>query len=136
MLTPGTPTVSFFPGVTMPAPLPVPVRQQIRKLALEQHVPLAVIAQRLSLALRSVQNLVQRFRQQDKPDVRPAYRAPLTTPSPLRAEVLDLRQRHPRWGAGRIRVELRLLHPRQRLPSTRTLQRWCKAQHQPPAPPG
>ncbi len=47
-----------------------------------------------------------------------------------------LRQQHPTWGAGYIRVRLATLLPATKLPSERALQRWFRQQQQPPAPPG
>jgi hypothetical protein len=47
-----------------------------------------------------------------------------------------LRQEHPSWGAGFIRVRLQQRHPGDSLPGERTLQRWFRRARQPAAPPG
>jgi hypothetical protein len=49
---------------------------------------------------------------------------------------LALRREHPRWGSGRIRIELSKLNRGTPLPCVRTMQRWLLEHGLAPAPPG
>jgi transposase len=122
----------------MPAPVPLPLRQCLWQLA-QQGLSADVLAARLRLPLRTVRHLLRRFRQSPHP-LQPSYRPgpgrPRWTATALRDEALALRQQHPRWGAGYIRVRLRDAHPDQALPSERTLLRWFGQLQLPAAPPG
>ncbi len=123
----------------MPAPLPLPLRRLILQRALRGQTA-AEIARALRLCPRTVRQLVRRF--DGRPErLPPAYQAgpgrPADADHPLYAQALALRQQHPHWGAGYIRV--RLADSGQAaalLPSERTLQRWFRRQQQPPAVPG
>ena len=88
------------------------------------------IAQQLSLPLSTVRGLRRRS-QQAGPDctaaaLQPRYHGcgprPIAAP-PLLESTLELRRQHPRWGAGRIRVELKRMTFQAELPSVRTIQR-------------
>jgi hypothetical protein len=125
----------------MPAPIPLPLRRQIRDRA-RRGQDARTIAAALKLNPRTVQHLLRRFRQQ--PDhLAPAYRpGPGRPPAqhPLFALALALHQQHPTWGAAFLRLRL-LQHARSSdppvdpatVPCTRTLQRWF-AQHAAAAP--
>jgi hypothetical protein len=122
----------------MPAPLPVPLRRRIQQQA-RRGQSAAHIARALHLCPRTVRQLLQRLR--DQPDrLAPAYQPGPGRPAdahPLYAQALALRQQHPGWGAGYIRVRLAdAAADPARLPSERTLQRWFRRQQQPPAPAG
>jgi transposase len=101
------------------------------------------IARHLGLSSSTVRGLMQRVRQAGPdrtPDaLQPRYEAcgprPLEAP-PLLEATLALRRQHPRWGGGRIRVELSKLNPATVLPSVRTMQRWLLEHGLAPAPPG
>jgi len=98
------------------------------------------IARRLGLPPSTVRGLVRRARQAgDTPAaLLPRYHAcgPRPPAPPSLEPALDLRRRHPRWGAGRIRVELAEASPATPPPSVRTLQRWLKRHGLAPAPAG
>jgi hypothetical protein len=51
----------------------------------------------------------------------------------MRRRTLKLRKQHPRWGAGRLLLELTALYRDQLLPCERTLQRWLCQEQLPPA---
>ena len=121
----------------MPQPVPLPVRQRLFALSQRGWSPQR-IAEHLALSVRTVRHLLQRFRQQ--PDaLPPSYAAgPGRPPAshPVRDMVLALRQQHPQWGAGYIRVQLSQALDTVALPSERTLQRLLRQAHCPAALPG
>jgi Homeodomain-like domain len=99
----------------MPTPLPLTVRDQIALLH-QTDLSAAQIAQQLSLQPRTVRRLLARWQQAPNPldhSPRPHGGGRPLEPDrlPLRQACLQLRQDHPGWGAGRIRVELLQLHP-------------------------
>ncbi len=120
----------------MPRALPVPVRQAIwRRWQRPQSA--ATIAADLCLPLRTVYQLLQRFRQGGAAAVAPSYPSPPPSPAnPVQEAALRLRQQHPSWGAGFIRVNLDLQGATTPLPATRTLQRWFHRAGLGPAPRG
>jgi transposase len=120
----------------MPAPLPLPLRRLIERRA-DRGQSAAAIARALHLCPRTVRQLLQGLRQQGW-CLEPAYRPGPGRPAdhPLYAQALALRQQHPTWGAGYIRVRLAALAEAAVLPSERTLQRWFRRQGQLVAPPG
>src|SRR5262249_36148266 len=75
--------LSFPRGVRMPTPLPLPVRQQIYRLATVSHLSPRTISQRLDVPLRTVQALLQRCRLRGEAALAPAYGARAAAPSPL-----------------------------------------------------
>jgi transposase len=114
----------------MPAALPLPRRQQI--VALRQAgLSLPAIAQQLQLAPSTVRDWWHRYRDQGEAGLQTHYDrcgppAARTAPAVVQA-VLALRQAHPSWGAGLIRLETKKQFPDQSLPSARQLQRWFRA---------
>jgi transposase len=123
----------------MPRPLPLPVRQVIwRRCQRGQSVK--TITQALDLPLRTVRHLVRRFRLRGDGTVAPSYRHHSATSADgadaVRQQALALRQQHPSWGAGLIRVILRRQQIAESLPSERTLQRWFHEAGLGPAPAG
>jgi hypothetical protein len=123
----------------MPRFIPVPVRQSILTRS-QKGQPVSIIAQALGLCPRTVRHLLQRWRSQVPGSLGPDYvrggRPPHGGPSPLVQEALALRAEHPTWGAGLLRVLLRQRHPRETVPSERTLQRWLGRTCRKPASPG
>jgi len=103
----------------------------------------AEIARQLDLPLSTVRGLVPRARQaaadQSPGALQPRYHAcgprPLSPPAALETTV-ELRRQHPRWGAGRIRVELMRMDLQYEPPSVRTIQRWLRLHDLAPAPAG
>src|SRR5262249_30443014 len=103
----------------------------------QQGRSLADLAASFGVCPRTVRHLLRRFREHGA--LEPAYDhcgRPSATPTPLIAEALRLRQQHPRWGAGLIRVVLQEAHPQAAVPCVRTLQRWLCRLQEAPAPPG
>jgi hypothetical protein len=121
----------------MPQPIPLPVRQHILALA-QKGLDGAAIGRQLDLSPRTVQHLIRRFARGGPETCRPSYPAacPSAPADPLIQQGLFLRQAHPTWGAGFIRVRLQQLHPGAAVPSERTLQRWFGRGRQPPAAAG
>jgi len=123
----------------MPHPVPLPLRRVIVQRA-ERGQSVAMIARSLGLVSRTVRHLLQRIRVLGKDAIVASYPSrayPLTQQfRELVDEALHLRREHPTWGAGLIRVFLRRRHPKQGLPSERTLQRWFRRAALSPAPSG
>jgi hypothetical protein len=101
------------------------------------------IGRQLGLAVSTVRDLMRRAREvgrEHAPDAwQPRYGACGPRPSeppPMLEATLALRRQHPRWGGGRIHVELSELNPGTALPSVRTIQRWLLQHGLAPAPPG
>jgi Homeodomain-like domain len=121
----------------MPAPTPVPLRQQMLRL-LEQGLNAAQVARQLGRPERTVRRLLAR--PPGPGGLAPSYdhTAHRACPLPpgLRAEALDLAQRHPSWGATYLLVRLRQRHPDTPWPTPRTLQRWLGPVRPAPARPG
>jgi hypothetical protein len=98
------------------------------------------IALMLQLSERTVRHLVQCLRSGGADALQPGYDAcghhRQRNHDVLHRRTLQLREQHPRWGAGRILVQLHRTLPELELPSERTLQRWLRGQGGPPAPAG
>src|SRR5881227_191408 len=106
----------------MPRPVPLPMRQVIHR-RVQQGDDVSEIATQLRLPVRTVRNLVHRFRDSDA-DLAPGYAHPQPAEiSPLINEAVAMRVQHAGWGAGLIRVILTEEHPDQIIPSERTLRR-------------
>lgn len=124
----------------MPRSISLPVRQVIRKRFQQDHTP-AAIAQQLGISPRTVRHLLQRFAEDEgklTPDYEHCGRPPKQQPPPVITAALTLRQQHPTWGAGLIRVMLqnsRKYRPQQ-IPCQRTFERWLARLGEAPAPPG
>jgi transposase len=122
----------------MPAPIPMPVRQVIFK-RWRKGDSLAVIAQELKLSLRTVQHLIHRLGACGDKGLEPDYARCATRKLPKDSELfqkaLALREQHPGWGGGLIRVILKE-QGNDAVPSERTLQRWFQRSQLAPAPPG
>lgn len=122
----------------MPRPVPLPVRQVIYR-RIQQEDDVSSIAEELRLPVRTVRNLVRRFRE-DETNLRPGYvhggRSRSAAIPPLIGRALAMRAQHAGWGAGLIRVLLKEDHPHEAVPSERTLRRWLSRLGGEPAPPG
>src|SRR5687768_16616589 len=111
----------------MPRPVPSPLRHAIvqRFQAGEKSTDIAAA---LGLPGRTVRDLLARWTQSGVRALNPDYdlcgRRRSEDQDRLREDVLKLREQHPHWGAGRIRVELKRLDSQSPLPSERTIQRW------------
>ena len=120
----------------MPAPVPVPVRQAMRRRS-EQGATTTELSTAFEVPARTVRDLVRRWRDRPEAGVAPAYVRPAQAPPthPAYGPAVLLRQEHPGWGAGLIRVYLKRngVEP---LPAERTLNRWFKKAGLGPAPPG
>ena len=121
--------------------MPRPIAPALRRAAWNRAQcgqSVSSIAQELQLVPRSVRRILQQIRSRGEAALTASYivcgRQRAGRYGPLRRRVRQLRAQHPRWGAGRIRLELNTSLPVVELPSERTLQRWlCTA---PPAPAG
>lgn len=123
----------------MPRPVPSPVRHAMLQ-RFRAGEGACDIAAALGLPERTVRDLLARLAQSGESALSPDYngcgRRRSSDQDRLREEVLKLREQHPRWGAGRLRVELNRLDPKADLPSERTIQRWLSALGEAPAPAG
>ena len=122
----------------MPRPIAVPIRRAM--LRRWQRGQSAVrLAESFGLAPRTVRHLVRRFQRQGEAALAPSYHPPRPAKAKtqqLMQAVLHLRQQHPTWGAGLIRVWLRQQSPQRCLPVERTMQRWFQHAGLSPAPRG
>lgn len=99
------------------------------------------IAQELNVEERSVRRIVKGYQERGESALQASYAACGVSRTAefarLREEVLELRLQHPRWGAGRLLLELESGHPDTvELPTERTLQRWLREVYPTPAPAG
>ena len=125
-------------GLTMPRPIPVPVRQAMFRLWQQGHAT-HQIATSLDLPASTVRRFLQRFRLRGIDGIPADYHhraASEAVPSEMMQTAVRLRQEHPTWGAGLIRVQLLQEAPEQPVPSERTLQRWFERAGLSPAPAG
>jgi transposase len=105
------------------------VRQQIVEQRLAG-ASLGAIAEALALSPETVRTRWRRYRDRGAAGLLPDYaacgRPGPRYPPPLSATALDLRQTHPGWGAGLIRLALADRFPGQPLPHEATLRRWFR----------
>ena len=98
------------------------------------------IANAFELSTRTVRHLLQQLREFGTAAVHPDYSHCGRHREPdnrrLRQQTQKLREQHPRWGAGRLRIELTQRFPKDPIPSERTLQRWLQDEGASPAPAG
>jgi transposase len=122
----------------MPAPIPVPVRQAILA-RWKKGESVASLAEALQLSPRTVRHLVRRFADRGQKGLVPDYDRCATKKVPTDdatfQQAVNMRQQHPTWGGGLIRVLLQE-EGNHACPSERTLQRWFQRSSTPPAPPG
>jgi hypothetical protein len=130
--------VMLLRGLTLPRPIPVPIRRTMFRLWKQGCGTRQVVAS-LGLPCSTVRCLLRRFRLRGRDGISPDYRyrsAPFTAPSEMVQAAVHLRREHPTWGAGLIRVQLLLMAPGQPVPSERTLPRWFVRADLSPAPAG
>ncbi|MBD2030946.1 hypothetical protein H6F55_13205 [Phormidium sp. FACHB-322] len=115
----------------MTSVIPVPLRREIVRRH-EAGETLSGIAQQLKLSVWGVRKIWRQYR--DKGEAGLAIRYQYSGRSGPRGERLIyraavwLKRRHPRWGAGLIRVLLAERYPQAVIPHQRTLQRWFRQQ--------
>ena len=122
----------------MPAPVPLPIRQAMLQRA-KHGATTTELSQDFDIPARTVRNLLKRFRERGDEGLTPNYRRLSQPPPPPKhpafAPAVLLRQEHPEWGAGLIRVYLQKQGV-QPLPCVRTIQKWFRRVGLGPAPPG
>jgi transposase len=111
----------------MPAALPLSMREEIVRR--RQHgETFRQIARELKVSYAATRRIWARFTQEG--DLKPHYdrcRPPeVRKAAELHKRAVELKESHPRWGAGLIRLELSEEFQSQELPSERTLQRWFR----------
>lgn len=124
----------------MPRALAPAIRRAILNRARHHQSP-GEIAQEMELEERTVRRIVTGFQEQGETALQAAYGACGVSRTvefaQLRQQILELRQQHPLWGAGRLLLELELSQPNAVvLPTERTLQRWLREVYPTPAPAG
>jgi hypothetical protein len=98
--------VMLLRGLTMPRPIPVPIRQTMFRLW-KQGCGTRQIVASLGLPCSTVRRLLRRFRLRDRDGISPDYRyrsATFTAPSEMVQTAVQLRREHPTWGAGLVPV--------------------------------
>ena len=122
----------------MPAAIPMPVRQAILK-RWQKGESVASLAEELKLSVRTVRNLVHRFAERGQSGLEPDYGRCATNTMPTNRDefqkAIEMREQHPTWGGGLIRVLLQE-QGHDGCASERTLQRWFQRSTLAPAPPG
>lgn len=107
------------------------MREKLYEL-LGQGTKLKVISETLGLSYSTTKSLSRRLREKGQEGLKPDYsrcgsQAPQSKVA-YQGLARQLKEEHPRWGAPRLWVELKLQgHPEVDLPSVRTLQRWYRA---------
>lgn len=124
----------------MPRALPPAIRRAILKRSHHNQSP-SEIAQELGLQERTVRRIVTGFQEQGEAALHASYEgcglARTAEFAGLREQLLELREQHPLWGAGRLLLELEVSQSETlELPSERTLQRWLREVYSKPAPAG
>jgi hypothetical protein len=120
--------------------MPRAVAPAIRQAICRRHrngQAVARIAEELALPERSVRHVLQQFRLRGEEAWRANYQAcgkrRVDVARPVRQRTLRLREQHPRWGAGRLRIELLRWFAEHEVPCTRTLQRWLRTTRRAPS---
>lgn len=122
----------------MPQAVAVPLREVIIERH-QQGESLKGIAAGLGLSYWTVRTLWRRYRDRGAAGLKPDYErcrqgGPRSSRLVYRA-ACALKRRHPRWGAGVIRVVIQRKWPGEGVPHERTLQRWFRAAGVPPKRP-
>jgi hypothetical protein len=103
-------------------------RERFIELVFDRHLPVAQACRRTGISRKTGFKFLRRFRQAGRSGLHDLSRRPRRSPrktSPRwRKAILKLRGQHPHWGSKKIHHYLRRIHPYQRLPRPRTIQRW------------
>lgn len=105
-------------------------RQRLVQAAVRGPKSVAQLCREAGISRKTGFKWLRRFHQCGRSGLRDQSRRPRRSPQRtarhwLKA-ITQLRDRHPRWGAKKIRSYLRRKHPRASLPCVRTIQRWLK----------
>jgi transposase len=114
----------------MPRALSFPYREEIVRRH-QAGEPLSTVAQSLHVPYATAKKWWGRYRAHGEAGLQSGYpdcgpQGARTAPAVQQA-ALALRQEHPTWGAGLIRLQLLAQFPTATLPRERTLQRWFRA---------
>ena len=111
----------------MPAPIPNEIRRQIVKRH-EDGEALTTISKDLHLSYNTVRKIWSHWRHHNKlsPNYEQAQQKGTRKYTEVYADAIEMKRRHPRWGAQLIRLELKSQYPDRKLPAVRTLQTWFK----------
>jgi transposase len=105
----------------------------------QQGASVARLAEELHLSVRTVRNLVRRFAERGQDGLDPDYARCATKTLPTESDAFQkaiaMREQHPTWGGGLIRVLLQE-QGHEGCASERTLQRWFQSSTLAAAPPG
>lgn len=106
------------------------VRQRLVEAVLARRQPIGAICRSFGVSRKTAYKWLARFRRQGRPGLRDQSRRPRRSPKRLAShwvKAIGRRRRlRPFWGAKKIRRQLRHVHPRRRLPSLSTIQRWLQ----------
>jgi transposase InsO family protein len=105
-------------------------RRQLVEAVLARRHTIRVLCTHFGVSRKTAYKWLKRFRRHGLSALRDQSRRPCRSPNRLPAHwlraVQQARRARPHWGAKKIHQQLRRKHPRQRLPSIRTLHRWLK----------
>lgn len=111
----------------MPAALALSIREEIVRRR-QKGETFREIARELRVSYAATRRIWERFEQEG--NLRPHYdrcRPPeVRKAKVVHEQAVELKQRHPSWGAGLIRLELCEQFANEEVPSERTLQRWFR----------
>jgi transposase len=111
----------------MPTAIAISIRRKIIERR-QQGERFTDIARELKLSYGTVRNIWRQF--QTEGQLPPHYdrcrHTAIRKGAALYASAVQLKQDHPGWGAGLIRLELAVAYPTAALPSERTVQRWFR----------
>jgi len=106
------------------------VRERFALSALAGGESFATLCHQFHIARCTGYKWLRRYREGGRGGLRERSRRPLCSPRRIHSRWLkalrQLRRGHPHWGPRKLRARLRVLHPRVRLPSVRTLARWLQ----------
>jgi len=105
-------------------------REQFALAALQERESFAQLCRRFKIARSTGYKWQQRFLHHGREGLGNRSRRPHHCPGQLslrwQQALRQLRRRHPSWGARKLHARLRHLHPRCRVPASRTLGRWLR----------
>jgi transposase InsO family protein len=106
------------------------VRERFVLSALAGDENFAKLCRQFHIARSTGYKWLRRYRERGRGGLADRSRRPLHSPRRISSQWLQalrrLRRCHPSWGPRKLRARLRVLHPRVRLPSVRTLARWLQ----------